>query len=308
MNVTILTTTYKRPELLKRLGKVIIPIINKFKGNLRWQIIIDDNDNSYDNVLEEFTERVNVKSLINSTKQTNLGKFRSVVNFLNQINSDEWIVNIDDDDLVINYRFENFLDKLDSFKDINAILCPKLILDKSIFHDLFNRKLKLFSKYNNQKMSYFDFKDKFGDVDTIIFFRKFHLNSNTLPEIKSEKFTSESLLWLNLFPNSDLMVVNNHIVYSQYLSSGLTQSTTLNRIFNPVSAISVYKKFLQSKKFSLSKIFIKSLINYYRFSLHAKKKIYIRNENIGNIFIRFLGLNLAKIIYLYDKMLVVIKS
>jgi len=65
---------------------------------------------------------------------------------------------------------------------------------------------------------------------------------------------------------------------------------------------------LQSKKFSLSKIFIKSLINYYRFSLHAKKKIYIRNENIGNIFIRFLGLNLAKIIYLYDKMLVVIKS
>ena len=83
MSVTILTTTYKRPFLLKRLGETIVPLINKLKGKLDWKIIIDDLDDSYDIVLQELKQKVDNKSLVNSIKQKNVGKFKSIINFLN---------------------------------------------------------------------------------------------------------------------------------------------------------------------------------------------------------------------------------
>jgi len=43
MKISILTTTYKRPFLLKRLAESVIPLINKLDGQLDWRIIIDDD-------------------------------------------------------------------------------------------------------------------------------------------------------------------------------------------------------------------------------------------------------------------------
>ena len=232
-------------------------MINKLKGKLDWKIIIDDLDDSYDIVLQELKQKVDNKSLVNSIKQKNVGKFKSIINFLNHFKNNNWIVNIDDDDLIINYKFEKFLFKLDSFGDeVNSVLTPSFISNKSIFKDIFNKKNKQFLKYNYQKISYLFFKEKFGDVDSTIFFRRFHINMNLFKDIENDKFTSESLLWLDLFPNNDILIVNNHLVYSEYLPMGLTQETRLNRISNPVSAVAVYRKFLESKKFFFLDLFL----------------------------------------------------
>ena len=140
----------------------------------------------------------------------------------------------------------------------------------------------------------------------IVQFFSVNNNMNLFKDIENDKFMQVFAL-LDLFPNNDTLIVNNHLVYSEYLPMGLTQETRLNRISNPVSAVAVYRKFLESKKFFFSRFIFKSLINYYRFNLHAKNKIYIANESFSNIFIRFSALNIAKIICLYDKLIIKIK-
>ena len=88
-------------------------------------------------------------------------------------NDSEWLVNIDDDDLIINYKFEKFLNYLTLInEEVKAIIAPRLILNTPIYYFRFHYKKKLFLKYNNQKMSYFEFKEKFGDFDTTIFVKK----------------------------------------------------------------------------------------------------------------------------------------
>ena len=103
MSVTILTTSYKRPTLLKRLSYVIIPLVNKLNGNLKWKIVVDEYTNEYDLIFEEFNQRIKNRSLITWNYQSNIGKFRSLIKLFNESkDSDEWLVNIDDDDVVIN--------------------------------------------------------------------------------------------------------------------------------------------------------------------------------------------------------------
>ena len=304
MTVTILTTSYKRPALLKRLSDVIIPLINKLDGVLKWKIIIDENNNKYDFIFEEIKKKVKNKLLVTWTYQNNIGKFKSLIKLFNESKDSEWLVNIDDDDIIINYKFEKFLEKLNFVnEDIKAVLVPRLILNVRFYNFRFKKKVKLFSSYDKAKMSYFDFKEIFGDTDSTIFLRSSKYKTGHFPEVKEDSFTAESLLWLKTFPNKDILFLNEYLLYSQYLASGLTKSSIFQRSTNSTSAIALYKSFLEYKKFTMSKTFIKSLINYYRFNLHAKNKIDITKDNFANLYIRFLSLAFAKLIFFYDNII-----
>ena len=304
MSLTILTTTFKRPELLKRLGDVIVPLVNKLNGKLKWKIIVDEITDEYEFVFKEINQKLKNEDLITWSYQKNIGKFKSLIKLLNDNLDSEWLVNIDDDDILINYKFENFLNKLDSVNiNLKAILVPRLILNVRFYNLRFGKKKKLFSKFDNTRMSYFDYKETFGDTDSTIFLRSSLYKLDNYPEVGSDNFTAESLLWLKAFPENDLLILNNFLIYSQYLSGGLTKSINLKRTLNSTSAIAIYKSFLDYKKFTMSKFLFKTIINYYRFNLHAKNKIDITTSNYGNYFIRFSSLILAKLLFFYDNLI-----
>ncbi len=305
MSVTILTTSYNRPVLLERLTEVILPLVNKLDGELKWKIIVDEFNEGYEKVFKKITQNVKKENLIKWSYQSNIGKFRSLVKLLREKSDTKWLVNIDDDDLVINYKFEEFIKKLNYVEDnVTAVLVPRLILNINFYNFRIKKKKKLFQKFNNSKMSYFDFKETFGDIDTTIFLKTNDFEISKFPEVEGDNFTAESLLWLKTFTNKDLKIINEYLTYSQYLSGGLTKLTKIKRISNSNSAVALYKRFLEYKKFTLSKIFIKSLINYYRFSLHAKRKINISEDNFGNFYVRFFSLIFAKLIFFYDNLIV----
>ena len=305
MSVTILTTSYNRPVLLERLTDVILPLVKTLEGELKWKIIVDEFNEGYEKVFKKITQNVKKENLIKWSYQSNIGKFRSLVKLLREKSDTKWLVNIDDDDLVINYNFEEFIKKLNYVEDnVTAVLVPRLILNINFYNFRIKKKKKLFQKFNNSKMSYFDFKETFGDIDTTIFLKTNDFEISKFPEVEGDKFTAESLLWLKTFTNKDLKIINEYLTYSQYLSGGLTKLTKIKRISNSNSAVALYKRFLEYKKFTLSKIFIKSLINYYRFSLHAKRKINISEDNFGNFYVRFFSLIFAKLIFFYDNLIV----
>jgi glycosyltransferase involved in cell wall biosynthesis len=302
MSTTILTTTYRRPFLLKRLGDVIIPLLNKFDGNLKWEIVADEYSSEYDTIISEFNKKINNSTLINFSQQQNIGKFRTLINYLNKIET-HWFVNIDDDDVIINFEFEEILKKLNSFdQNISAVLAPRLILNLKLKNFNFFFKKRLFFILNNKIISYFNFKETLGDIDSTIFIRSSLFRNLKFPEVGSDSFTAESMLWLKLFKKKEILFLNKHFVYSQYLSDGLTKSTVYQRVSNAKSATALYKNFLEHKKFNYTKFSIKNLINYYRFSFHADKRIKLSNDQYADIITRFLSLILAKLIFFYDKL------
>ncbi|WP_415303500.1 hypothetical protein [Candidatus Pelagibacter sp. Uisw_090] len=309
MKTIIITSSYKRPELLQRLGDIIIPLINKTDRTLKWRVVIDGPAEEYKFILNKFSEKVIDKSSFTWSEQKNIGKFKSLVKIMDEEKTQcDWLVNIDDDDVLINYRFESFLNIIETIPlSVKAILVPRLML-KSPTHYLAQiYKKKLFKKYDQKIISYFGFKDKFGDVDTSIFIRSTGYKFKHNNEVLNDSFTSESLLYLDSFPNEDILILNNHLVYSQYLAQGLTGLSKHNRISNPISAVATYKKFLEQGieiKSKISLLYVKSLINYYRFNLHANKKNIINNKKYGNFIIRFIASSIGEIIFFYDKLLV----
>ena len=196
MKITIVTSSYKRPDLLERLGEIIIPIINKTLNTnklLKWRIAIDGSAEKYKFILDRLGEKVINKSLFTWSEQNNIGKFRSLVKIMHEERKQsDWLLNIDDDDVLINYRFENFLNTIENFpSNVKAILMPRLTLRSPQSYFSKASKKKLFKKYDQKMISYYDFKDKFGDIDTSIFIRSknyefIHNNDNL-----NESFTSE---------------------------------------------------------------------------------------------------------------------
>ena len=95
MSLTILTTTFKRPELLKRLGDVIVPLVNKLNGKLKWKIIVDEITDEYEFVFKEINQKLKNEDLITWSYQKNIGKFKSLIKLLNDNLDSEWLVNIE---------------------------------------------------------------------------------------------------------------------------------------------------------------------------------------------------------------------
>lgn len=304
MSITIFTSTYKRPLLLKRLGDSIIPLLNKFDGKLIWKIVVDEYTNEYDDIIEKFNEKINNSSLINLSQQINTGKFRTLTNVLNKTYT-TWFVNIDDDDVIINFKFEEILKKLDSYdKNISALLIPRLILNLKLKNFKFFFKKKFFSKLDNKLISYFEFKELLGDIDSTIFIRSSLIKDIDFPETKSDFFTAESLLWMKLFKKKEILFLNKHVVYCQYLDDGLTKSSVYQRVSNATSAKAIYKNFLEHQKFNYRIFSIKNLINYYRFSFHSNERIEFNNKKYADIFTQILCLIFARLIFFYDKFII----
>ena len=232
MKITIITSSYKRPELLERLGGVIIPLMNKTGNILRWRVIIDGPAEEYRFILNNFYEEVIDKSLFSWSEQKNIGKFRSLIKIMDEEKAEcDWLINIDDDDVLINYRFENFLNIIQTVpSDIKAILIPRLILRSPSFHLSQIFKKRLFKKYDHKIISYFGFKENFGDVDTSIFIRSTGYKFKHNKEVLNDTFTSESLLYLDSFPSEDILILNDHIVYCLLYTSPSPRDRTRSRM------------------------------------------------------------------------------
>lgn len=303
MIVTIITTTFKRPILLKRLGNSIIPLLNMLDGKLKWRVIIDELNHEYKAVIEKMLEKIHDKSLFVYSDQENTGKFKTLVDYINKESESDWLVSIDDDDVLIDYKFRKIMNQLSNIEaGVKAVLLPILILNISFFSIFKKMKKKLFNKYNNKKLSFYDFKQKFGDVDTTMFIRPLNNKIIFHLENSNESFTAESLFYLNAFPKDDILIINDNIVYSQYLSQGLTKYSRINRILNPISAAATYKMYLDQGKTTFSILYIKSLINFFRFSLHARKNVNLIKEIHASLPLRYFGYFFGKLYFYYDNL------
>ena len=170
--VTILTSTYDRPEFLKKLADTIIPVLLANKKNLTWKVVVDQINNSYDKILIQIKEKsINDNFNFEYIEQKNIGKFKTMVREFSKVKTD-WMTVIDDDDQVIGFKLENFIKKIHLISNnVPVILVPRLTINKNFFFHIFKNKKKLFKQYNNKILNFYKFKKIFRDTDTTIFIR-----------------------------------------------------------------------------------------------------------------------------------------
>jgi len=104
--------------------------------------------------------------------------------------------------------------------------------------------------------------DKWGFHKTEI------LRNYPFPEINSEKFIAEGIVWNRIALNYKLRFINQKLLRVYYDTDGLSASITRIRAHNPIGARLYYQEFL---KLPLPTVYkIKNMINYIRFSFHGK--------------------------------------
>jgi len=97
------------------------------------------------------------------------------------------------------------------------------------------------------------------------------LRQHPFPEIAGEKFIAEGVVWNRIGLNYKIRFINKKLRIFEYQADGLTASLQKIRVKNPLGARLYYKEFISLPLPIRRKI--RSIINYIRFSFHAKSPI-----------------------------------
>ncbi len=276
MKLSILTATYNRAELLKRLYKSISDNMIQ-KMEVEWLIM---DDGSTDNTMQVINSFGDINGLyIKYYKQGNQGKMQAINNLMEFVTG-ELMIESDSDDYFVK----------DAFKNIYAC-SSELLNDDELYAMVFlrddkhkNIQGKTFE--NTQKnTTMFDmyFKENM-DGEKILVFKSSIRKLYRYKVEQGEKFSTEARLFYEIEEKYKVKCYNIQLVSGDYTQEGYTKN--INRIFmnNPVGFFKYFEEIL-SREMSKTR-FNKRLYvikHYILFHVISNKKINLKKvKNTSN--------------------------
>jgi len=260
---TIFTATFNRGHLLANLNNSLKT--QSFK-NFEWIIVDDGSTDNTENLVSGWIKENNIP--IRYFKQKNQGKHVAINLGVREAKGEFFLI-IDSDDYCVNNALEKFMfyrntipkEKINEFVGIMSVCkdkngktigdeFPSQIIDTSIIDMCYRLKIK---------------GDKWGFLKTEI------LKEYPFPIINNEKFLPEALVWNRIGLKYKIRFINEKLLVVEYQKDGLSSSSIKIRVKNPLGVTLYYKEFLSLPVSFMWKI--RNLINYIRFSFHAKKNI-----------------------------------
>lgn len=256
--VTILTATFNREQLLKRLYK---SIINQTYKNVEWLIIDDGSTDATENLILKFIQEGFLE--IKYYKQKNQGK-HVALNYGFDQNKNKLLIIIDSDDEFTHNGLEALVncwqEQVDKAK-IAAIIGNDVDRDGKII----GKKVH----YKNLKCTYKDFAQKYRiSGDKAILWNFEILNKHRFQVFHDEKFISEISLW-EKFSSYLIVYVSINVFIVEYLSNGLSTNSLRLRVNNIKGTLYCYTNSLRNSDTLFFRN--KNLINLIRFSIHNKE-------------------------------------
>ncbi|MDP5130891.1 MAG: glycosyltransferase family 2 protein [Paraglaciecola sp.] len=255
---TVLTTTYNRVELLKRLYNSIL------EQNLDTEWVVVD-DGSTDGTRDFFESIETSDSLaVKYIYQNNMGKHRALNQGIKYVSND-WVAIIDSDDFISPFTFKkvkHHIERLSLNKreDIAAIIFNSKFSDGSVVGTEFP-----FYEYMGKTYQYYDkYKIKGDKFD---FYKLNVLKLFPFPEIPGEKFITEGIVWSRINDKYDSYFINEAYQVVEYLEGGLSNLSFLNRMKSPTGACLYYYE-ASLRNISNIKNF-RNISNYFRFRFHG---------------------------------------
>lgn len=249
--ITIITPTYNRVELLKRLYESLRKQTNQ---DFKWLVVDDGSSDHTEQIIKNFCEEKQIE--IQYLKRENGGKHRALNMGIATIETELTFI-VDSDDYLPDNAVETVLLYHNKYKD-NKNLCGYSFLrcyeDGSVNTAYF--------KKDEEVASYCDIRinGNIGGDKAEVFFTEI-LKQYPFPEYEGEKFLPEDLVWMKMSDSYQMVHINKCIYISEYLEGGLTKTGRSMKIYSPRGMMERSKVYLYNDKVCL-KVQIKMMMLY----------------------------------------------
>lgn len=253
-SITILTATYNRAYLLRRLFESICMQTNEDE-KIEWLIIDDGSDDETASLVESFMLSANLP--ISYIKIAHGGKHRALNEGFKHAKGD-WVFIVDSDDW-FNPRGLNFIQSaVKQAQNMGASIVQMALVvpkaKKQYFFTKPGRVLTFAQRFVEEPV--FDHSIIFSK--SVLWYR--------FPEFEGELFIAESALIYQML-NEKVYLCNDAAVFAEYQPNGLSANMRLNRMQSSLGSCYIYQQKLKSNP--SARIFLRSLANFGRFWWHS---------------------------------------
>lgn len=268
--ITVLTPTYNRAVLLRRLYESLIIQTNH---DFVWMIIDDGSSDDTQQMVQDFQQENEITIIYQ--KQENGGKHRALNRGIRQIETPLTYI-VDSDDFLPENAIETILQYHRKYQD-KKNLCGYSFLrcyeDGSVNTAYFDRNEEI-STYRDIRIN--------GNIggDKAEVFLSAVLKEYPFPEFEGEKFMPEDAVWIKMSGPYEMVHINKCTYISEYLDGGLTKTGRAMKIYSPKGMMYRSEVFLEDALVKIS-VKIKMMVLYIVYGLFAKCTLIEMEKNIS---------------------------
>lgn len=250
--ITIITPTYNRAVLLRRLYKSLKEQTN---SDFEWLIVDDGSTDDTQAVIQEF-EKENLIG-VQSIRQDNGGKHRALNRGISGIKTELTFI-VDSDDYLPVDAVDIILRYHNKYHGRRTDLCGYSFLrcyeDGSVNTAYFKKDEEI-ATFCEVRIN-----GNIGGDKAEVFYTEI-LKKYPFPEYEGEKFLPEDLVWMRMSGPYQMVHINQCIYISEYLEGGLTKTGRAMKIYSPRGMMSRSKVYLQDNTVNL-KTTVKMMMLY----------------------------------------------
>ena len=265
MKISVLTSTYNRGNLLKKLYNSLIQNSN-YNVDVQWLIIDDGSKDDTKNIVKDFKDENKIE--IKYFYQENQGKMLAINKLVKEANGD-LIIECDSDDYFTEDAFDiikNEYKKCDN-SDIYALCFLKYDQNGNNMGNLFkNEKTTMFDLY---------FKEGENGEKALVFFAD--VRKKYKHELEhNEKFVTEARMYHKMDVKYKMICINKPIMICEYQKDGYSKNIIKQFKNNPYGYYKYFQEILEKDmkgvKFSKRLYVIKHYILFGKL-INAKKSL-----------------------------------
>lgn len=268
MKISILTPTYNRGQLLKKLYNSLIEN-SKYEVEIEWLIMDDGSTDNTKNIINEYINenKIDIKYFY----QKNQGKMTAINNLTEKATGD-LILDCDSDDYLETSAIETIKKEYENHKDEKDIygLC---------FLKYDQNGKNMGNEFKKQKTTMFDLYFKEGETGekAIVFFSNIRKKYKNELE-NGEKFVTEARMYHKMDEKYSMICINEPIMICEYQEDGYTKNIQNQFKENPYG---YYKYFAEMFKHDMNYVSLKKRLyvikHYILFTYLTQRKRALKN-------------------------------
>ncbi len=272
MKISVLTPTYNRGELLKRLYNSLIKNL-KYQVDIQWLIMDDGSTDDTKRIVKDFIEENKIDIVY--LEQENQGKMIAINNLVKYATGDV-IVDCDSDDYFTTDAFEIIKNEYEKLEDENVYGICFLKYDQD--------GKNMGDEFKKMQTTMFDLYFKEGETGEKAIAFKADVRKKYMHKLeKNERFITEARMYHKMDEKYKLICVNKPIMICEYQKQGYTKNIRNQFLNNPYGYYEYFKEILEKdfKGVSFSKRMY--VIKQYILFSYLTKKIKIKEiKNFEN--------------------------
>lgn len=235
MKISVLTPTYNRGELLKKLYNSLIENAD-YGVKIEWLIMDDGSTDNTKTIVEQFMKEEKIK--VKYYYQRNQGKMVAINNLVQHVTGD-LMIDCDSDDYFTKNAFAIIKEEYNGRRDEEGIYGLSFLKFDQNGNNMGNQ-------FKNEKTTMFDLYFKEGETGekAIVFFSNIRKKYKHQLE-HNEKFITEARMYHEMDEKYKMICINKPIMICEYKDGGYTKNINKQFLENPYGYYKYFKEILQ---------------------------------------------------------------